>query len=37
MPNKIMSSRGYMKNKETAKGKAMERKHQFDALKRKIK
>ena len=38
IPYKVMNKMGVMRgNKETAKGKAMERKHQFDALKRKIK
>lgn len=38
IPYKIMNSQGLMRgNKVTSKGRAMERKHQQDALKRKLK
>ena len=38
IPYAIMNKIGAMKgSKETAKGKAMEKKHQLDALKKKIK
>ena len=38
VPYKIMNSMGYMRgSKETAKGKAVQRKHQAEALKKSIK